>query len=1090
MIVQFFNRFTRTTARPIVMMVVIAALVLSTVSVAFAVADANVNQAPVAAALPVLPASTQFDITGFLQSATLDQACVAAAGASLDAQGNPKVAHCGGTMILNGHTIVVPNETVVILPASALTWQELFAQSPAPYTGVATGMALNDLPKPLTTYEFQAVGNRVGNTYIAGLVHVSQQDLNAGAGYINFMDYALGEFRIGGNFPDPNCVQSVANTVAGGPNCSGARVKINDPIASGTLIPNTGRYTRGTISPDGRFQVDQDNPTIASATGYPMCFPRVTADPNIAGNVDDPLCPLSNRPISSGANDDLGAHPPAGEFDSLFRMVDPATIPLGGSKDPRIQAPFEVGDYVNFAGTLIADAGGTYISAHTMINNVAIFTAPGTNPAYVSIEVGLIGTGGLTVFGAGEAAIRTKFEGMTTDETRGIHLYGIDINPVDGSTTDRDWGTILPDPGPPNGAVRGRWRFRPPCTVAIATDKKCTPPVGGSFLPPTREVRAVIEGLQQFLPGTQIPNPVSQVPGTGTEIATANGIFYGQYHAPIGEFIFPENIPGNPIVENNFNTIEFLTKGGYTSFSGVVVCQLNPWPSNIVPPASTCGTIAPVANAGPDQTVAAGTLVTLDGSATTGSPAPALSWAQTAGPVVALSGANTAHPTFTAPTVAGGTTLTFTLTAGASTDSVTITVSAAQAPTVAPIANQAIDSGSSSTFTVTGSDPNVPTATPLTFTVANDPTNTVTLTGLTASQNGTTGANIHYTAPSGVLSTTVVNLLITATNSAGVASAPATAQITINPVVVACVAPVANAGGPYTVNSGGTVTLAGNATGTTPLTFAWAVPASGSVSPLSASNATYTAANSAVDQTVNLSLTVTNGCGTSTATSSVLVKAAMAPVINAVSGVTIFSGANGALNNVTGSDPNLPAPGLLPLTWTIAQNPANTLSNLVITSTGTATANITFSAPILPATQVTNTVVTLTITAKNSANVSSSVNTTVTVKPLPDTITITNAEYRTGKQRLIITITSSNPNATWTLQPYACASAQPAGVPPCPNGIFDPTGLGNTFSLVNGVLSLTLVGAPEPAIPPATPLVVISNIGGTSPAHGLDRIRQ
>ena len=40
-----------------------------------------------------------------------------------------------------------------------------------------------------------------------------------------------------------------------------------------------------------------------------------------------------------------------------------------------------------------------------------------------------------------------------------------------------------------------------------------------------------------------------------------------------------------------------------------------------------------------------------------------------------------------------------------------------------------------------------------------------------------------------------------------------------------------------------------------------------------------------------------------------------------------------------------------------------------------------------------------------------------------------------------------------------------------------------------GLYTLTLVGAPEPAIPPATPLVVESNLGGVSPPHGLDRIR-
>src|SRR5471032_2085574 len=51
-----------------------------------------------AGVVPTVPASTQFDVTGFLQSASLDQTCVTAAGNSADAQGNPLVAHCGGTM--------------------------------------------------------------------------------------------------------------------------------------------------------------------------------------------------------------------------------------------------------------------------------------------------------------------------------------------------------------------------------------------------------------------------------------------------------------------------------------------------------------------------------------------------------------------------------------------------------------------------------------------------------------------------------------------------------------------------------------------------------------------------------------------------------------------------------------------------------------------------------------------------------------------------------------------------------------------------------------------------------------------------------
>src|SRR5947199_4070923 len=229
------------------------------------------------AQLPV-PASSQFDITGFIQVASLGGP---GTGAGVGA-------HQGGVITVNGHLITVPSETIVILPANALTWQELFALSPAPYTGAATGMALNDVPAPLTTYEAHVIGNRVlggaggADVYIAGLIYISQQALNSGAGYINCINYTTGEMRVGG--PIGNCA-------------AGARVQINDPVitAPGDVAAGTGRYSRGQ-TPDARFQVDQDNPTIASATGFPMCVPRVLADPNIAGNPDDARCPVTQRP--------------------------------------------------------------------------------------------------------------------------------------------------------------------------------------------------------------------------------------------------------------------------------------------------------------------------------------------------------------------------------------------------------------------------------------------------------------------------------------------------------------------------------------------------------------------------------------------------------------------------------------------------------------------------------------------------------------------------------------------------------------------------------------------------------------------------
>ncbi|HEY7742434.1 MAG TPA: hypothetical protein VIA19_05240 [Burkholderiales bacterium] len=87
---------------------------------------------------------------------------------------------------------------------------------------------------------------------------------------------------------------------------------------------------------------------------------------------------------------------------------------------------------------------------------------------------------------------------------------------------------------------------------------------------------------------------------------------------------------------------------------------------------------SPDADAGPDQAVASGSLVTLDGSRSQGG-VDAFSWAQTGGPAVALVNANNAVAMFNAPFVANATTLTFQLTVvdktqHADTDATSVTV--------------------------------------------------------------------------------------------------------------------------------------------------------------------------------------------------------------------------------------------------------------------------------------------------------------------------------------------------------------------------------------------------------------------------------
>jgi K319-like protein len=530
---------------------------------------------------------TQFDITGIIQAATVNNAANVLSG---------------GSITVNNQRIVVPDNTILQTPATALTWQQVFTMNPRGVAG-ETGMAQSDSSRMPGTYEAHVIGNRVGNTYIAGLIFLAQHSLQSSQGFINYIDYSTGYFEVGGTI-------GLQNT--------GQKVKLNDPL---------GRFGR-TFTPDARFTIDENNPTVRTETGYPMCIPR---GPTATG---DALCPQTNRP--AGAS-------PSG-FSMIFTMVAPAGVTPGVTTDPNLMAPLEVGDFVTYAGVQEIDPGPpafSYIAAYQVIANVGIFTAAGTDPAYVAVDVMLLGVGGQTVAGGAEATARTRFEGFTTDPSRNIQLYAIDVKPCDGTESTRDWGTIDVDQGPPGGAVMGRWRFRPPSKVL-------TMPASGAFTPPTREMRATIIGA--------------------TATTTTNGLLAGQYQAPIFEFLFPENANvGTPIVPNNFEDFPFLAQGsGPLNGTGPLVGQLNPWPGSPVPTPASCpipGT--PTANAGPGQSVSSGSVVTLDGTSSSDSGGSALTymWTQTAGTAVALSSSTAAKPTFTAPVVPPGpsTVLTFQL---------------------------------------------------------------------------------------------------------------------------------------------------------------------------------------------------------------------------------------------------------------------------------------------------------------------------------------------------------------------------------------------------------------------------------------------
>ena len=605
------------------------------VGLALMVATAAIAAPPVQT-----PPPAQFDVEGFVQEATLDTT------GAICTPTDPLLA--GGTITINGQKIIVPCNTILQLPATSMTWAQLFdpASSAAINNGQPnhpsgqTGLAISDSPPPYPTFEARVIGNILVDPgtgeprYIAGLViPVTQKNLMDGLGIINYIDYDTGRLRVGGKPGDPN---------------TGALVEINDPV---------GRFGLA-HSPDPRFTSDTNNPTVHTDTGYPVGIPKV-APTGAPGEIGDPDRPYTNRPRNGDPLFAAFADPYISVGAPLRRFDMPAPGTPGYSTDPTKQVPLMVGDWISYSGTLYRinpDGPSTpdnmYVSAHTLVANLGIFTAPGVPPCYVSVEDVLLGTQGPTIPDIPqENKANIKVEGFTSDPSRPVDIFAVDVNPCTGVETLRKLGTADPAAQP----VRGRFRL-------ILN--------GGLFMPPTRELMVRSQ--------------------TGVLRGVANGLDAGQYRLPDFDFIFPENVVfGQPLVPNNFQDFQFLAQGsgplGGAGSGGPIVGQLDPWPGSPAPPKSACATngFAPVVSAGPDFTVGSGDQVTLGGVVTLdpSSSAVQYTWVQTAGPGVALSGFSTLTPSFTAPTLAPGkpsAVLTFKLTAtdqfGSGSSSVSVTV--------------------------------------------------------------------------------------------------------------------------------------------------------------------------------------------------------------------------------------------------------------------------------------------------------------------------------------------------------------------------------------------------------------------------------
>jgi hypothetical protein len=473
-----------------------------------------------------------FDETGFVQDATV----------SADNTACPDVAdskYWGGSVTINNTKIAVPCNVIVQMPANTMTWADMVNAPGAPSLTLKGG--------GYPSFEMHVVGNIVDGKHVAGLMFASQQSVNTGSGIIRNIDYATGRLHVEtGDAANP------------------AVIEINDP---------NGRFGRKQ-SPDPRFSVDDQNPTIHAGTGYPMCVPRT--DPASAG---DPLCPQANRPKPVGAGrhcrnfTDAGVvplpasgdltQPPAGQaYCSMFVMPS-ATTRAATDPDPRQQAPFEVGDHITWSGTLMKGAAGSadLISAHTVEANLGIYTQPNTQPSYLAIGefgVGSADPNATAVSGvAQETQDRIFLEAETTDVKTPVDIYLQDVDAATGALHNR-WVTPFEmtgenQAGNPSGGITTQFTGAQPQRARLRATKA---PLG-LLSQPTRTIRVASRSLCP-----PDANQATMDACLNNAPTTANGLVAGEYTAPTFEFIFPENVmPGDGVVPNDLWHLPFLRNG-------------------------------------------------------------------------------------------------------------------------------------------------------------------------------------------------------------------------------------------------------------------------------------------------------------------------------------------------------------------------------------------------------------------------------------------------------------------------------------------------------------------------------------------------
>jgi hypothetical protein len=334
----------------------------------------------------------------------------------------------------------------------------------------------------------------------------------------------------------------------------------------------------------------------------------------------------------------------------------------------------------------------------------------------------------------------------------------------------------------------------------------------------------------------------------------------------------------------------------------------------------------PVANAGIDQNIATGSMITLDGSTSSDADGDSLSYSWTitsvpAGSSASLSNASVARPTFTADND-GNYVFSLIVNDGldnSSADTVTVT---AATPNSTPVANAGIDQNitTGSTVTLDGSTSSDADGDPLSYSWSI----TSVPAGSSATLSDASAARPTFTADND--GNYVFRLVV---NDGSLNSSADTLTITAaTPNSV----PVANAGADQNITTGSTVTLDGSTSSDAdgdPLSYSWtisSVPAgsSASLSDTTAAKPTFT---TDVDGNYVFSLVVNDGSLNSSADTVTITAATAnsAPVANAGIDQNITTGNLVTLDGSTSSDADGDP---LSYSWSITSVPAGSSASL------------------------------------------------------------------------------------------------------------------------------------------------------------------